>query len=646
MLPRLSEIHIGREVFITPDDKTPNPDDAQLTITGEVAKFEDGSIVVETTFSRLPRTNDTYRLDLGGNTTTFERMDRMLDTLQRCEGPSKTQQKKDKTKLGLFLPGTPLADAIIADIDETATGALQWDPLSRQKPNSDGALSRAARAPSTHTAQYTPKTQKLNFDYKQRLNASQQRAVEMVVHDQRKLTLLQGPPGTGKTTTAAGIVVEWLKNKKGPILCCAFSNKGTDHLGACLHALGVNVVRVGTSVEPFSLDTLVEQYGGDFDSTLKYWADVVIATCVGAGMGLLRNHKFPFVVLDEAAQAVEPASLIPLSKNCVSAVLVGDQCQLPPTVISREAAAEGFGVSLFDRLLGTGMEVHMLDTQYRMHPVIAGFSSWRFYLGDLKSGVTPEDRPLPWAAGAALQKAKLLPSFERNLVFIHVHGREQRQGSSTANPEEAAAVAAIVAELRANNIQTGVVTPYSAQVHQIRGQLSRSRVDQTDVQVSSVDAFQGSERDVMVVSLVRSNDNGSLGFVSDWRRLNVAVTRAKQLCVVVCDLLTMVRSRKTRNVSITKELVGFYGPRGGGVGAAGAPAAGQFLEWDAESGGSLSQLSADVEREVMAAAKLVGDAGESANLAKLPTFKTNFMPEEENPWVAPKIEIDENASWD
>jgi len=270
--------------------------------------------------------------------------------------------------------------------------------------------------------------------------------------------------------------------------------------------------------------------------------DVVCVTCIGAGMSLLKKYEFPYVVMDEAAQVIEPAALIPLSKASVSCVMVGDQCQLPPTVLSNDATMRGLGVSLFDRLINFGMDVHLLDTQYRMHPDISSFSSWRFYRDELQDGVEEWERPVP------------VPWLATNVAFIHVDYPEESRGASKKNTGEAYCAAALVEWLTLAKVETGVITPYSAQVMTIRGIIrKRSRFCSGDISVNSVDAFQGSEREAIIVSMVRSNARGSLGFVSDWRRLNVAITRAKKLVIIICHLPTLCATQ-----SVTRDVVGFH----------------------------------------------------------------------------------------
>eukprot|EP00913_Durusdinium_trenchii_P024044 g22582.t1 len=243
--------------------------------------------------------------------------------------------------------------------------------------------------------------------------------------------------------------------------------------------------------------------------------DVVCATCIGCGMGPLDSRTFPFIVIDEAAQVIEPAVILPLGKGAVQAVMVGDQCQLPATVLSQEAQSKGLDISMFDRLLSMGMEYTLLSDQYRMHPSISAFPSWRFYRGELKNAVTDADRPMPPG----------LP-FRSSLEQVMQSG------------------------IRPEHI--GIISPYGAQVKLIQRSLPYNA--QMSVQVSTVDAFQGSEREVIILSLVRANRRGDVGFVADWRRLNVALSRARRLCVVVGNIPTWLNSSS----ALIRDWLGFH----------------------------------------------------------------------------------------
>ncbi len=267
-------------------------------------------------------------------------------------------------------------------------------------------------------------------------------------------------------------------------------------------------------------------------------AQVVCCTCIGSGADILDNISFERVLVDEATQATEPAVLVPLTRSCRQLVLVGDHCQLPPTVLSTRAGEEGLGVPLFSRMVACGVPPFMLDTQYRMHPGIAMFPSDLFYGGKLINGVSPpERRPLsgfPW------------PREEFPVAFVPVpHGIEIDDGVSKINEAEAAAacdaVAALLAGGQCNAPDIAVVTPYAAQVRLIR-RLTRKLVSGPPyVEVSSTDGFQGREKEAVVFSAVRSNDYGTVGFVSDWRRVNVSFTRARRGLIVIGNDVTLRR---------------------------------------------------------------------------------------------------------
>jgi len=245
------------------------------------------------------------------------------------------------------------------------------------------------------------------------------------------------------------------------------------------------------------------------------------------------------VLVDEATQATEPAVLVPLMRGCRQLVLVGDHCQLPPTVLSTRAEEEGHGVPLFSRMVACGVPPFMLDTQYRMHPCIAMFPSDLFYGGLLRNGVTsPERRPLagfPW------------PREEFPVAFVPVKGDEMDDGVSKYNEAEAAAACDAVAALMEGG-QCGVsdiavVTPYAAQARLIRRLVRRLTPNSGPpyIEVSSVDGFQGREKEAVVFSAVRSNDYGAIGFTSDWRRVNVSFTRARRALIVIGNDQTLRR---------------------------------------------------------------------------------------------------------
>ena len=418
----------------------------------------------------------------------------------------------------------------------------------------------------------------------------------------------------------------------GGVLAAAASNVAADELLEGLLAAGVCAVRVGQpasvreSLRSATLDAALErsapvaaardrlraaqrsrQAGGgsgggvseafqavrraEAAASLRLLkaAEVVVASCVGAGrlLELLDRGggggsgegrgggegeplSFETCLIDEATQATEPTSLVPLLFGAQQLVLVGDSQQLPPTVTDIAASREGLGTSLFERLQESGVQPLLLDTQYRMHPSLAEFSSRRFYGGLLRSAVRPEERPPP----AGLR----WPDAGFPVAFVAVRGPEQRSaaepggadaprspedegGTSYSNAAEAEVVARLVrALLDAGDprpCDLGVITPYNAQALLLQRSLCEE-----EVEVKSVDGFQGREKELIVFSAVRSNAKRQLGFVADHRRLNVALTRARRGLVIVGDEATLAADPTWR------ELLSFYRRRRCVVGSA------------------------------------------------------------------------------
>ena len=399
--------------------------------------------------------------------------------------------------------------------------------------------------------------------------------------------LIQGPPGTGKTLTSATIVYRMIKSGGGPVLVCAPSNIAVDHLALKIYQTGLKVLRVSakaredisTSVDFLSLHNMVRQVAstmnfselqrlldkdqiqelskseearlkrlrGSVENQLIQGADVVCCTCVGAGDLRLKPFTFTRVLIDEITQATEPESLIPLVKGAKHAVLVGDHCQLGPTVLCKQAAKAGLNKSLFERLISTGVRPVRLEVQYRMHPALSEFPSVAFYDGSLQNGVTAAERTargFDW------------PNPSAPLMFHNNSGREEISGSGTSylNRAEADTVCKVVASmLRAGlgGSQIGIVTPYEGQRAYLQAVLHRmlsgtSLVGNSgvasfeEIEIASVDAFQGREKDFIIVSCVRSNLVGGIGFLSDARRLNVAITRAKYGLLICGNVNTLL----------------------------------------------------------------------------------------------------------
>ncbi|SCV01458.1 LAME_0G16336g1_1 [Lachancea meyersii CBS 8951] len=410
------------------------------------------------------------------------------------------------------------------------------------------------------------------------LNVSQANAIRHVL--QRPLSLIQGPPGTGKTVTSATIVYHLSKLHKERILVCAPSNVAVDHLAAKLRDLGLKVVRltaksredVESSVSNLGLHNLVSRSAkgelkkllklkedvGELSSTdtkkfvkqvrkseleILRKADVVCCTCVGAGDKRL-EAKFRTVLIDESTQASEPECLIPIVKGAKQVILVGDHQQLGPVILDRKAADAGLKQSLFERLISLGHVPIRLEVQYRMNPHLSEFPSNMFYEGSLQNGVTIEQRTVdnstfPW------------PIHGLPMMFWSNYGREEISGNGTSylNRIEAMNCERVITKLFRDGVkpdQIGVITPYEGQRAYIVQYMQMSGSMDKDlymnVEVASVDAFQGREKDYIILSCVRANEQQAIGFLSDPRRLNVALTRSKYGLVILGNPRSLSRN--------------------------------------------------------------------------------------------------------
>jgi regulator of nonsense transcripts 1 len=256
---------------------------------------------------------------------------------------------------------------------------------------------------------------------------------------------------------------------------------------------------------------------------------------VGAGDPRVNRLKFRTVLIDEATQSSEPECMIPLVLGCKQVVLVGDHQQLGPVIMNKKAARAGLCQSLFERLVILGIRPIRLQVQYRMHPCLSEFPSNMFYEGTLQNGITTQERirknvDFPW------------PVPETPMMFYVNLGNEEisTSGTSYLNRTEASNCEKVVTRFMKSGIlpsQIGVVTPYEGQrsyivqYMQFNGSLRKDLYK--DIEVASVDAFQGREKDYIILSCVRSNEHQGIGFLSDPRRLNVALTRAKYGVVIL-----------------------------------------------------------------------------------------------------------------
>lgn len=376
----------------------------------------------------------------------------------------------------------------------------------------------------------------------------------------------------GKTVTSATIVFQLVKINDGPVLVCAPSNTAVDQLTEKIHRTNLKVIRVcaksreaidspvsflalhnqirnmETNTELKKLQQLKDETGelssGDekryrmlkkqAEKELLDAADVICCTCVGAGDPRLSRIKFNSILIDESMQSTEPECMVPVVLGARQLILVGDHCQLGPVVMCKKAAKAGLSQSLFERLVVLGIRPFRLEVQYRMHPELSQFPSNFFYEGSLQNGVCAEERKLkvdfPW------------PAPETPMFFLVTQGAEEIAGSGTSylNRTEAANVEKITTRFLKSGIkpeQIGVITPYEGQraylvqYMQYQGSL-HSKLYQ-EIEIASVDAFQGREKDIIIMSCVRSNEHQGIGFLNDPRRLNVALTRAKYGIIIV-----------------------------------------------------------------------------------------------------------------
>lgn len=430
------------------------------------------------------------------------------------------------------------------------------------------------------------------------LNASQLQAVQHVLNAE-DLAIIHGPPGTGKTTTLVAAIAELSKTEK-PILVTAPSNAATDHITHELGKEGLKVVRVGNlskmddQILPFTLEYLLASHlrSSELNSYKKraeelrrmagkykrsfgkeermqrdllykearalsaearlleeymiddiiQMADVVAATPVGLQTKYLEGRRFSTVVIDEAAQSLLPAALIPMLK-ADKLIMAGDPFQLPPTVKSMDAQKGGLQTTLMDICLKNIPETFsLLNVQYRMHEAIMEFSNRWFYDKKLLAHPTVAQRSLGFSEDK-------FPPF----LFIDTAGtgfEEQMNPESRSlfNDGEIGLIKQILSELLEVSEEgkipsVAVITPYREQALKLQGEFFSDDVLKQLFSIDTIDSFQGQERDVVIISLVRSNERGEIGFLQDYRRMNVAMTRAKKCLIMIGDSATLANDR-------------------------------------------------------------------------------------------------------
>lgn len=414
----------------------------------------------------------------------------------------------------------------------------------------------------------------------QNLNESQNIAVNDIISE-NSVSVVHGPPGTGKTTVITEAINVLAKQKK-TILACAPSNAAVNHLAYKLKERGLNVIRIGnpgkltSEVRELSLEQRIQNHdqfklvksltkqADDFRKMSRQYkrkfgkeeriqrnelrkevrklqqeikqielfitedvlskADVVCGTIIGAYKMYNEQEAFDFVFLDEAGQST-PAESWVCGSIAEKLVLAGDPHQLPPTLFSDDAAKNGLQVSLIEYWNNTNKPTSLLQVQYRMNPLINEFSNQYFYKGKV---ATDE---------SIVTRSNESDEFKA-IEFIDTAGcdytEELLEGGSIINRGESDLVIQLLERFINNEDSIGIISPYRAQVH-----LLQDNLPELKDQINTVDSFQGQERDVIVLSLVRSNNDQKIGFLSDYRRMNVAMTRARKKLIIISDSATV-----------------------------------------------------------------------------------------------------------
>ena len=423
------------------------------------------------------------------------------------------------------------------------------------------------------------------------LNPSQEQAVNQVL-GAKEVAIVHGPPGTGKTTTLVEAIYETL-HRETQVLVCAQSNTAVDWISEKLVDRGIPVLRIGnptrvndkmlsftyerrfeshpdytelwgirkairetqqalrkrSGAERESLRNRLSRLRGrateleiQIDAVLFDEARVVACTLVGAANRILTNHHFTTLFIDEAAQALEAACWIAIGK-ADRVILAGDHQQLPPTIKCIEAERGGLGRTLLQKVAERWPQtVSLLTIQYRMHEAIMRFSSDWFYEGKLKAapevshrGILQWDSPITWIDTAELEVTEELNT--------ETQSRINRPEAELLITQLKAYIEKITKErILEERIDFGIISPYKAQVYYLRSLVKRDtffKPLRSLITIHTVDGFQGQERDVILISLVRANAEGKIGFLNDLRRMNVAMTRARMKLIILGDASTL-----------------------------------------------------------------------------------------------------------
>ena len=441
------------------------------------------------------------------------------------------------------------------------------------------------------------------------LNSTQETAVNKVLCT-RDVAIVHGPPGTGKTTTLVEAIYETL-HREPQVLVCAQSNTAVDWISEKLVDRGVNVLRIGNPTrvndkmlsftyerrfeghplypELWNIRKELRQLGGrgrrgsyderegirsrmsrlrdratalevQINAELFDSAHVIASTLVSSNHRILNGRRFGTLFIDEAAQALEAACWIAIRK-ADRVILAGDHCQLPPTIKCYEAARAGLEHTLMEKVVANKPSaVSLLKIQYRMHEEIMRFSSDWFYNGELQAapevrhrGILDWDTPIFWIDTSEMDFKEefvgetfgRINKEEANLLLKELEEYIQRIGGNRILEER---------------IDFGLISPYKAQVQYLRNKIKTNaalRPYRSLFTVNTVDGFQGQERDVIFISLVRANEDGQIGFLNDLRRMNVAITRARMKLVILGEKTTLAKHAFYRKLIeyIEKEVI-------------------------------------------------------------------------------------------
>ncbi|SFO68376.1 AAA domain-containing protein [Prevotella sp. tf2-5] len=435
----------------------------------------------------------------------------------------------------------------------------------------------------------------MHFPY---LNQTQEDAVNMVLRA-KDVAIVHGPPGTGKTTTLVEAIRETLM-RESQVLVCAQSNMAVDWISEKLVDRGINVLRIGNPTRvndkmlSFTYERRFEAHPdyphlwairkairelrahrkrGDekfhqkleslkgrateleirINNELFGEARVIACTLVGAANRLLDGQKYGTLFIDEAAQALEAACWIPI-RRVSRVILAGDHCQLPPTVKSIAALKAGLDKTLMERIVEMKPEVvTLLKMQYRMNDDIMRFSSNYFYDGQVESapnvkyrGILDLDVAMEWVNPSENSEYSEYSdkSFKETFIGESFGRINKDEAELTLNTLQQYFERISKQRLLDERIDVGIISPYRAQVQYLRRLLMKReffKPFRRQISINTVDGFQGQERDIIVLSMVRSNDDGQIGFLRDLRRMNVAITRARMKVIILGDVATLTR---------------------------------------------------------------------------------------------------------